>query len=332
MKIGYIFIIAFLLSSLALFSQQPPNDLDIIYNDLVWFDEFEDNSLDTNKWFRQTLGPSGGRWYNSELQHYTNSTTNSFVSGGNLHIVAKKETKTQNGVRLNYTSARLNSKYAFTYGRVDVRAKLPLGNGTWPAIWTLGKNINEVGAYFQTQGFGNTNWPECGEIDIMEHGLHTTNSVSSALHTPSSSGNTINTATKSLPNVSKNFHIYSMNWSPNQITFMIDGNPYYTYKPSSKNRSNWPFDKDQFLLLNIAIGGFASNPDVNFTQSSMIIDYVRIYQNKTANKADASNSQFLIYPNPASKIIPIKSDKNIDRQKYILQKDRKSLQTIQTPM
>jgi beta-glucanase (GH16 family) len=313
MKIAYSFIITFLLSSIALFSQQLPNDLDIIYTDLVWCDEFEETSLDTNKWFRQTFGPNGGGWYNGELQHYTDSNTNSFVSGGNLHIVAKKETTTQNGIRLNYTSARLNSKYTFTYGRVDVKAKLPSGNGTWPAIWTLGKNINEGGAYFQTQNFGTTNWPQCGEIDIMEHGLHATNTVSSALHTPSSNGNTINTATKSLPNVAKNFHIYSMNWSPNQITFMIDGNPYYTYKPSSKNTSTWPFDKDQFLLLNIAMGGFAGPPDANFTQSSMIIDYVRVYQNKTARKADASNSQLLIYPNEASKIISIKSDENIDR-------------------
>ncbi len=254
------------------------NESDKVYNNLVWADEFDGNTLDTDKWFHQTIGPNGGKWYNDELQHYTDSETNSFVADGNLHIVAKKETKTQNGVRLNYTSARLNSKYAFTYGRVDVRAKLPEGNGTWPAIWTLGKNINEAGAYWQTQGFGNTNWPACGEIDIMEHGLHAINEVSSALHTPSSSGNTVNTAKKSLPNVAENFHIYSMNWSPNQITFLIDNISYYTYKPSSKNANTWPFDAEQFLLLNVAMGGFSGNPATNFSESSMIIDYVRVYQ------------------------------------------------------
>ena len=144
-----------------------PNALDVEYTNLVWEDEFDGNSLDTNKWHHQTFGPNGGRWFNGELQHYTDSPTNSFVSNGNLNIVAKKETKTLNGVTLDYTSARLNSKYAFTYGRVDVKAKLPEGAGTWPAIWTLGKNISEPGAYWQTQGFGTTPWPACGEIDIM---------------------------------------------------------------------------------------------------------------------------------------------------------------------
>ena len=94
--------------------------------------------------------------------------------------------------------------------------------------------------------------------------------------------------------MAENFHIYSMNWSPNQITFMIDGNPYYTYKPSSKNTSTWPFDKDQFLLLNIAMGGYAGTPDANFKQGSMVIDYVRVYQNKTASKTKQLRDQYNI--------------------------------------
>ena len=290
-----------------------PNALDIEYTDLVWADEFDGAILDTNKWYHQTFGPNGGRWFNNELQHYTDSDTNSFVANGNLHIVAKKETKTMNGATLDYTSARLNSKFAFTYGRVDVKAKLPAGNGTWPAIWTLGKNITETGAYWQTQGFGTTNWPACGEIDIMEHGLHATNEVSSALHTTSSSGNTMNTAKKQLPNVAENFHIYSMNWSPNQITFLIDGEAYYTYNPSTKNNATWPFDLDQFLLLNVAIGGFSGDPDANFTESSMIIDYVRVYQNNTASTEDFFSSQFLVYPNPSSETINIKTQQTVDK-------------------
>lgn len=290
-----------------------PNALDVIYSDLVWSDEFNNETLDTNKWFHQTFGPNGGQWFNGELQHYTDSNTNSFVSDGNLNIVAKKEQVTLNGVTLGYSSARLNSKYAFTYGRVDVRAKLPEGNGTWPAIWTLGKNISETGAYWQTQGFGTTGWPACGEIDIMEHGLHATNSVSSALHTPSSSGNTMNTSSKALPNVAENFHVYSMNWSPNQITFMIDGVGYYTYNPTSKNASTWPFDLDQFLLLNVAMGGFSGTPDANFTESAMVIDYVRVYQNNTASTEDLFSSQFSIYPNPSSNFISIKTENTIDK-------------------
>lgn len=290
-----------------------PNALDVIYNDLVWADEFNGDNLDSEKWYHQTFGPNGGRWFNGELQHYTNSETNSFVANGNLHIVAKKETKTQDGVTLDYTSARLNSKYAFTYGRVDVRAKLPLGNATWPAIWTLGKNITETGAYWQTEGFGTTNWPACGEIDIMEHGLHATNEISSALHTTSSSGNTINVSKKQLENVAENYHIYSMNWSPNQITFMVDGVGYYTYNPSSKNNATWPFDLDQFLLLNVAIGGISGTPDANFTESSMVIDYVRVYQNNTASVDDFFSSKFLVYPNPTSDSITIKTEEDIDQ-------------------
>ncbi len=290
-----------------------PNALDVVYNNLVWSDEFNtDGPVDNTKWHHQTIGPNGGKWFNGELQHYTNSQTNSFVSGGFLNIVAKKESITQNGVTLGYSSARLNSKFAFTYGRVDVRAKLPAGNGTWPAIWTLGKNVSEVGAWFQTQGFGNTSWPACGEIDIMEHGLHANNVVSSALHTPSSSGATVNTKTKALPDVANNFHVYSVNWSPNQITFLIDGVGYYTYNPSTKNGSTWPFNLDQFILLNIAMGGFSGNVDASFTQSSMIIDYVRIYQN-TLSTEDTFASKFMVYPNPSSNQVYINTNEKIDR-------------------
>jgi beta-glucanase (GH16 family) len=278
-----------------------PNELDVIYEDLVWEDSFDvDGPVNTNNWHHQTFGPNGGQWFNGELQHYTDSQTNSFVSDGFLHIVAKRETTTQNGISLDFTSARLNSKFAFTYGRVDVRAKLPFGDGTWPAIWTLGKNINEPGAWFETQGFGNTPWPACGEIDIMEHGLHATNEVSSAIHTPSSFGATVNTATQMLSDVANNFHVYSVNWSPNRITFLIDGQGYYTYEPVVQNADTWPFDLDQFILLNVAIGGIAGSVDPNFSESSMQIDYVRIYQNVLGTD-DTFDSKFSVYPNPTKK-------------------------------
>jgi len=286
------------------------NALDVIYTDLVWSDEFDGNSLDLSKWHHQTFGPNGGQWFNNEIQHYTDDPDNSFVSNGNLHIVAKKETITQNGVTLDYTSARLNSKYAFTYGRVDVRAKLPEGNGTWPAIWTLGKNVSEPGAYWETQGFGTTPWPACGELDIMEHGLHATNEVSCAIHTPSSFGNTVNTETFPLPDVSNNYHVYSMNWSPNQITFMIDGVGYYTYNPVVKDANTWPFDLDQYLILNVAMGGFAGNVDPNFTQSAMVIDYVRVYQNVLDTEGFTKND-VKVYPNPSSEVFFIDSPENI---------------------
>lgn len=290
------------------------NTVDTNFDTLVWGDEFDtDGALDNTKWYHQTFGPNGGRWFNGELQHYTDSNTNSYVANGNLHIVAKKETKTQDGVTLDYTSARLNSKYAFKYGKVDVRAKLPKDNGTWPAIWTLGKNISETGAYWQTQGFGNTSWPACGELDVMEHGLHAVNEVSAAIHTPSSNGNTVNTAKKSLTDVS-NFHVYSMIWTPEKITFLVDDVMFYEYNPEVKDASTWPFDAEQFLLLNLAVGGFSGNVDANYTQSEMVIDYVRVYQS-SANLSVNDNEfkKIEVYPNPTSNQIKFKGLSNFDK-------------------
>ncbi|WP_400078474.1 family 16 glycosylhydrolase [Winogradskyella sp. R77965] len=286
--------------------------LDIVYSDLVWSDEFDTNgAIDSNKWFHQTQLPAGGSWFNGEEQHYTNRIENSFVDNGFLNISAIKEPFTDQGQTKEYTSARLNSKFAFTYGRVDVRAKLPFGDGTWPAIWTLGKNINEAGAYWQTQGFGTTGWPACGEIDIMEHGLGATNHVSSALHTPSSFGNTMNFQSYELNDVANEFHVYSMNWSPNQITFLIDDVGFYTYNPTVKDDSTWPFYEDQYLLLNVAMGGVAGAIDPNFVQSNMEIDYVRVYQN-SLSVDEVFTKELYVYPNPTSNVINIISEENID--------------------
>lgn len=299
-----------------------PNALDVIYTDLVWEDEFDvDGAVDNTKWHHQTFGPNGGQWFNGEQQHYTDSQTNSFASGGFLNIVAKKETVTQNGVTLDYTSARLNSKFAFTYGRIDVRARLPFGDGTWPAIWTLGKNITETGAWFQTQGFGTTPWPACGEIDIMEHGLGALNHVSSAIHTTSSSGATVNFQSYTLNDVANDFHVYSVNWSPDQITFLIDGVGFYTYhRPSGFVDTNndtiddrWPFFEDQFILLNVAMGGIAGTIDPSFTESSMIIDYVKVYQNTSLSTDEVFGSKFSVYPNPSSDVINIRTTERVDK-------------------
>lgn len=272
-------IVLFLFSTLYL------AQVDVVYNDLVWSDEFSTNgAVDNVKWFHQTQLPVAGGWYNNEQQHYTNLITNSFANNGELNIVAKKETFTDQGYTKNYTSARLNSKFAFKYGRIDVRAKVPKNQGTWPAIWLLGRNVNEPGGYFAST-YGNTNWPACGEIDMMEYGIFPSapeNFIQSTLHTPSSSGNSVNHGGMlASSDITANYHIYSMNWSPNQITFLLDGVAYYTYNPSVKNASTWPFDKEQYLLLNIAMGGVAGTIPSTFTDASMIIDYVRVYQNTT---------------------------------------------------
>ncbi|MBT8308540.1 MAG: glycoside hydrolase family 16 protein, partial [Maribacter sp.] len=159
------------------------------FNTLVWSDEFDGSgALDSEKWFHQTQLPPGGSWFGGLIQHYTNREDNSFQMNGNLNLVAKKELFEDQGEIKNYTSARLNSKFAFTYGRIEVRAKLPKGTGTWPAIWMLNKNINEDGAYWDNQGYGTVNWPICGEIDILEHWGKNQDYISSAVHNASSYG------------------------------------------------------------------------------------------------------------------------------------------------
>lgn len=265
-----------------IYFQQLYAQVDVVYNDLVWSDEFDTNGvINAANWHHQTQLPNGGSWFNGEQQHYTNQLANSFVNNGFLNIVAKKEVYNNQGVTKQYTSARLNSKFAFLYGRVDIRAKVPTNQGTWPALWLLAKNINEPGGFFNS-AFGTTNWPACGEIDIMEYGItpsQPTNYIQSALHTTSSSGNTVNHGGTIANNLGNDYHVYSMNWSPNQITFLLDGVAFYTYNPTVKTQNNWPFNSEQYLLFNIAMGGVAGTIPSSFTQATMEVDYVRVYQN-----------------------------------------------------
>ena len=169
----------------------------------------------------------------------------------------------------SYTSARIKTQglYDFTYGRVDVLAKLPSSGGVWPAIWMLGSSISSIG------------WPACGEIDIMEYVGNNPGYVSSALHTTSSSGNTVNHNVVSITNESTEFHLYSILWTEDGITFLVDDVEHYSYNPATKNAQTWPFNKKQFIILNIAMGGtLGGTIDPNFTQDTMEIDYVRVYQ------------------------------------------------------
>jgi len=280
--------------------------LDINYTQLFWSDEFDYNgAIDPDKWHHQTQIPEGTNWYNGEVQHYTNELANSYVEDGVLKITAIKENYTDQGVTKAYTSARLNSKFAFTYGRVDIRAKIPTQQGTWPALWLLGKNISEPGGYFAAT-YGTTPWPACGEIDIMEHGITPSQPagfIQSAIHSPSSFGNTVNHAGTIANNLGNDFHVYSMNWSPNQITFLLDGVAFYTYNPPIKNSSTWPFTADQYLLMNIAMGGVAGNIPSSFSQATMEIDYVRIFQN-AVNITKESISDFFI-PNPVKDFLAL---------------------------
>ena len=282
-----------------------------VFGNLIWSDEFNtDGAIDGTNWFHQTLLPAGGSWFNGEVQHYTDRIDNAVVDNGVLKIIAKKENYTNQGHTKQYTSARLNSKFAFKYGRVEVRAKLPTGAGTWPAIWMLGKNINEAGAYWQTQGFGNTSWPACGEIDIMEHWGNNQNYVQSALHTPSSFGATVNHGGQTVSTASTDFHIYALEWTADKMVFSVDGLVHYTYNPPIKNASTWPFDAEQYLLLNVAI---QPNIDPNFVESAMEIDYVRVYeQTSTQTQRTISTKMPIFYPNPVDDTLYIELDETIN--------------------
>jgi len=267
------------------------------FNNLVWFDEFNTNgAINSANWFHQTQLPNGFNWYNGELQHYTNRLVNSSVSNGLLSITAKKENYTDQGQTKQYTSARLNSKFDFQYGRVEVRAKLPIGIGTWPAVWMLGKNVIEPGSFW-TSTHGTVNWPACGEIDIMEHWGDEQNFIQSAMHTPSSSGNTVNKGGQIIPTVSSEFHNYTLEWTSERMVFSVDNVVHYIYNPSVKNASTWPFDAPQYLLLNVAIEPIISP---SFIQSAMEIDYVRVYQESPlAISEQTVLSTIVVYPNPA---------------------------------
>ena len=227
------------------------------YNNLVWQDEFDtDGAPDAANW---TYDLGAGGWGNGESQTYTNSADNVIVDGGFLKITA---IGTGGG---NYTSTRLKSEdlYEFTNGRVEVRAKLPASQGTWPAIWMLGED-------YQT----NT-WPGCGEIDIMEQKGQDKNTVLATVHHPGVSPGSGDSAATSLPTSTTEFHNYTVEWTATEIIFLVDDFVFHTVD----NNATLPFSSDFFLILNVAMGGtLGGDIDPAFTQDTMEIDYVRVYQ------------------------------------------------------
>jgi beta-glucanase (GH16 family) len=234
---------------------------------LVWSDEFNANSIDTNKW-NFNIGNGDWGWGNNEMQYYTKETNNARTEKGYLIIEARKETKEGQ----NYTSARLRTegKASWTYGRFEIRAKLPKGMGTWPAIWMLGENINQVG------------WPACGEIDIMEEvgkepEVINWSTHSKMLNWPKGTQKTFKTK---VPNTTEAFHLYRMDWSAKSIQFFVDNKLYYRVKNDGLGSDYYPFTAPQFLILNLAIGGNMGGPkiDENIFPAQMLVDYVRVYQ------------------------------------------------------
>ena len=230
----------------------------------TWSEEFNYNGVvDSDTWTHE-IGNGDWGWGNGESQYYTSSLNNSIVEDGVLKISAKKE----DVAGYEYTSARIVSrdKFEFQYGRVDIRAKLPTGAGTWPALWLLGSNHYEIG------------WPECGEIDIMEHWGHNPTVIAGSIHTPMSHGDTWTKGTINISDYHEEFHIYSIDWNENRILFLVDDELYYTYAPSPKDSENWPFDQEMFFILNVAMGGSWFDIDPEFSESTMEVDYIRIYQ------------------------------------------------------
>lgn len=231
---------------------------------LVWSDEFDGESIDLSHW-TYDLGASG--WGNQELQNYTSDSENSYVNDGNLFIVAR-----ENGI--HFTSARMKSigLQEFQYGRIDVRAILPKGQGIWPAIWMLGANYPTVG------------WPACGEIDIMELIGSSPNTVHGTIHygTDWTQHNYTGSGT-SIPwteTFSDEFHVFSIDWDENGITWLLDDQPFYTIDNAVTGNQPYPFDNPFFFIMNIAVGGqWPGYPDATteFPQF-MAVDYVRVFQ------------------------------------------------------
>ncbi|MDO4229012.1 MAG: family 16 glycosylhydrolase [Capnocytophaga sp.] len=231
------------------------------FSKLVWSDEFDKDGVpDSTKW-TYDLGRGNNGWGNNELQTYTNNSENVFISGGTLKITAKAD---GNG---GYTSARLKTEnlYQFTYGKVEIRAKLPATQGTWPALWMLGSN-------FATDG-----WPRCGEIDIMEQTGDDKASVLGATHWLNTANNTkaSHSLTTAVQNTSSEFHIYTMEWTAEAIKYYVDGVQFFELT----NNASLPFNANFFLIMNVAIGGnLGKTVDPNFTSDTMEVDYVRVYQ------------------------------------------------------
>jgi beta-glucanase (GH16 family) len=229
---------------------------------LVWEENFSGKSLNEKVWNIE-LGngcPNCG-WGNNERQLYTNE--NHELINGNLVITAKKEGN-------KYTSTRITTKdkKEFLYGYFEARAKLPVGQGIWPAFWMLGSNINEVG------------WPKSGEIDILEYVGKEPQMVYTTLHTQDSHGNSINSKKTKIEGIEDGFHRFGIDWTKDKMDFYVDGILIYTFYPQVKNEDTWPFDKPFYFLVNLAIGGNFGGPEVDDTifPQKFIVDYIKVYQ------------------------------------------------------
>ena len=234
------------------------------FTNMVWAEEFDvDGAPDPAIW-SYDLGdgcPNLCGWGNNEVQYYTDRADNVIVEGGSLKITAKRE----DFMGSEHTSSRLKShqNFEFTYGRAEIRAKLPGGGGTWSALWMLGSD-------FETNP-----WPAAGEIDIMEHVGNNLDEVLATTHDPFNFGGTGRSGSTQVSGATDDFHVYGVEWRDDEILFFIDDVIFHTVS----NDSSLPFNKDFFFILNIAMGGNLGGAiDPGFTESTMEVDYIRVYQ------------------------------------------------------
>ena len=245
--------------------------------ELLWSDEFNDEELDLTKWNKLNWKPG---WVNNELQAYTDRDTNIFLENGHLVLQGNIEPGYSgtdyvgNNYVADYTYGRVNTddKFSTTYGRFDIKAKLPAGKGSWPAIWMLGESISSIG------------WPQCGEIDIMEHVGYDQGLVHGSIHTQDYNHmyGTQKSGSKYVDDVTEAFHVYSLEWSPFYLRYLIDNEPFFfVYNDSNGDFGKWPFNDPHYLILNLAIGGDwggVQGVSASAFPMKMYIDYVRVYK------------------------------------------------------
>ncbi len=230
---------------------------------LAWGDEFDGDALKMDD-YNYEYGDNG--WGNNELQNYTDDISNSFLADSKLTIRAMRNKEGK------YTSARITTqgKKEFKFGRIDVRARLPKGQGIWPAIWMLGDNINSVP------------WPACGEIDIMELVGHLPKVTYGTAHWGlQGEGSTYLTGAYNIQeDFQEKFHVFSIVWEYDEIVWYVDETQFHRITPNNMNGKPYPFNNEFFFIFNVAIGGnWPGNPDqTTVFPQEMEIDYVRVFQ------------------------------------------------------
>ncbi len=231
---------------------------------LVWHDEFDGKAIDTHNW---TYDLGAGGWGNGEAQYYTSRPENARLENGVLIVEARQE-KYEDSY---YTSARLKTQglQTFQYGRIEGRLKVPTGKGLWPAFWMLGSSFN------------GSNWPDCGEIDIMEYIGKEPDLIFGTLHGPGYSGALgISAWNRQTYNIADDYHTYAIEWEANEIRWYYDDAIYHTVTREDVGNREWVFDQPFFIILNLALGGQLPGPiglDTVFP-SQYLVDYVRVYE------------------------------------------------------